>query len=563
LYASYNDQIEFFIVYIREAHPEMLEEESVKGIRDRPKNINERVILAAECVTKFKFTVPMVIDGIDGTVNDDYKAAPVRVTITDRDGKVAYYAGPGPFDFRLNIVEKVIKKLVANDGYMPPLPKPAWGESVKGIRCGLSIDPPNPAIGEEVVAQIRFENTTDRRVALYYESEQADKGLVIKNDEGQALVIEPVRSEFDKFRRRRRGKPVKRIEPGEFFESEIEGRIAAVSKSTASTTDKFNAVFSFQVETDMLGDVEADMRSRVWTGQLSSGICTLQIGLVQQETCISCHDKSDYHHEVIRDCTACHTGKMDTDDFGINKEGCNSCHKRPGLFGRRQITGEGGEFDMFSKHIPGTIKDKHCLTCHNHSQHQDGAVILADPHSGSPWGQTRTEFCLTCHDDNPPKGISFPANTSGSGYDKCSFADSAHAKWLGDQSCSHCHNSHGSPYPSLLRADYIATAKDDIAGDGVFDACWQCHQESRVINEDNSFAHTAALTLNLLTGETQARRSKLIQAATRAPVMSAVTMATSLASIRAPGKLIQLPAWAVISWTRKTSVSRELISLTA
>lgn len=459
----------------------MLEEESVKGVAGRPKNINERIILATACVTKYKLTVPMVIDSIDGIVNDDYKAAPVRVTITDRDGKVAYYAGPGPFDFRLNVVERILKKLVANDGYMPPPPKPVWGEPVKGLRCGLNIDPPNPAIGEEVVAQIRFENTTDRRVTLYYESKQADKGLVIKNDEGQTLVIEPVRSEFDRFRRRRRGGPVKKIEPGEFFENEIEGRIVTVSKSTASVSDKFNAVFNFKVETDMLGDVDADMRARVWTGRLSSGICTLQIGLAQQETCIGCHDKSDYHHEVVRDCTICHVGQVDTEEFDINKKACGQCHPRQNLFGRRQIAGPGGEFAMASKHLSGEIDDKDCLACHDHSQHQNGVVNLVDPHSDTAelWDGTRVEFCLTCHDGSPPAGISFPVKTSGPGYDKSAFADSAHAKWLGDQSCSHCHNSHGSPYLSLLEAEYAAS--------GNYAACWVCHDESRIITERNSF----------------------------------------------------------------------------
>lgn len=100
LYASYNKDVEFLIVYIREAHPDILREDNKTGIVGRPKDINERTILASECVAKYKFTIPMVIDGMDGKVNDDYKAWPVRVTVTDIDGKVAFYAGPGPFDFR-------------------------------------------------------------------------------------------------------------------------------------------------------------------------------------------------------------------------------------------------------------------------------------------------------------------------------------------------------------------------------------------------------------------------------------------------------------------------------
>ena len=111
------------------------------GIVDRPKNIHEGVILATECVTQFKLTIPMVIDGMDGKVNNDYKAAPVRVTVVDIDGKVVFYAGKGPWDFRLGPVERTLRKLIAHQGYMPPPPKPQWGQPVSGLRCGLSIDP--------------------------------------------------------------------------------------------------------------------------------------------------------------------------------------------------------------------------------------------------------------------------------------------------------------------------------------------------------------------------------------------------------------------------------------
>ena len=72
LYASYNDQIQFLIVYIREAHPNLLKEGNKTGIVGRPKTFDERVILASECVSKYKFTLPMVIDSMDGKVNSDY-----------------------------------------------------------------------------------------------------------------------------------------------------------------------------------------------------------------------------------------------------------------------------------------------------------------------------------------------------------------------------------------------------------------------------------------------------------------------------------------------------------
>jgi hypothetical protein len=122
LYASYNDQIEFLIVYIREAHPEMLRAGNKTGIVGRPKDLDERVILATECVSKYKFTIPMVIDAMEGKVNSDYQSWPVRVTVTDIDGKVAYYGGPGPSGFKLPPVDTVAPG-------RPGSNYPRWSES--------------------------------------------------------------------------------------------------------------------------------------------------------------------------------------------------------------------------------------------------------------------------------------------------------------------------------------------------------------------------------------------------------------------------------------------------
>ena len=106
---------------------------------------------------------------------------------------------------------------------------------------------------------------------------------------------------------------------------------------------------------------------------------------------------------------------------------------------------------MASKHIAGTVKDGDCLLCHDNSKHRTGVVSLVDPDSGGakPWTGTRTEFCLTCHDGDPPANISFPAESAGSGYDKSKFVGSTHA--LKGQGCTDCHLPHGSPYPSLLK----------------------------------------------------------------------------------------------------------------
>ena len=448
MYASYNDQIEFLIVYVREAHPEKLKQGNETGIVGRPKNIDERIILATACVNRYKFTIPMVIDGMDGTVNDDYKAAPVRVTVTDIDGKVAFYAGPGPFDFRLPPVERTLKKLIANGGRMPPPPVPQWGQPVNGLRCGLSLEPEELAVGEEVLIRLRIENTTGRPINFYYKPTEAIKHLAINSADGQRLMVEALsrRSRF-----RRRSSPVQRIAPGQAFETEVEGKIVADSDQETFAVGKFNVVYHIETDDETLAQIQPVPTQPVWTGKLSSGVCTIDLDLPRQAGCIDCHGDADYHHKVTWDCAICHIGEVDTDNFGVKNESCAQCHPRDGVYGRRQILGPGGEFDMASKHISGTIEDKDCLLCHDNKQHSTGVVSLIDPDSGGTkaWTGTRTEFCLTCHDGDPPANISFPAKSAGSGYDKSNFRDPAHA--LGEQGCSRCHNPHGSSYPSLLK----------------------------------------------------------------------------------------------------------------
>jgi hypothetical protein len=246
------------------------------GVVGNPKDLQERVILATQCVSRYKFTIPMVIDGMDGKVNRDYDAAPVRVTVVDIDGKVAFYAGRGPADFRIPPVERTLKKLIAHQGHMPPAAAVEWGQPVNGLRCGLSFDPQKLALGEGILVTLRFQNVSDRPLALPYDSAKALKHIAIGNENGSTLRLELLNADLDP-PRRGRGANFQGIRPGENFESEFEARVVAAADAAPSVARTFRAVYRLEISRETLAAVSAGPRVPLWTGTIVSGTCVLQI----------------------------------------------------------------------------------------------------------------------------------------------------------------------------------------------------------------------------------------------------------------------------------------------
>ena len=63
------------------------------------RTFKERLAAAESCCDALKMQVPLLIDGIDDSVGNRYSGHPDRLYVIDRDGKVAYKGGRGPFGF--------------------------------------------------------------------------------------------------------------------------------------------------------------------------------------------------------------------------------------------------------------------------------------------------------------------------------------------------------------------------------------------------------------------------------------------------------------------------------
>jgi hypothetical protein len=117
VYQAYKDHAEFYLVYIREAHPDSIlltlqgKEKKLLKIAQTQK-IDERAEVAQQCVATLNLTMPTLIDREDNQVNAAYGAWPDRLYIIGVDGKIAYQGGPGPRQFRVDEVEKWLKENV-------------------------------------------------------------------------------------------------------------------------------------------------------------------------------------------------------------------------------------------------------------------------------------------------------------------------------------------------------------------------------------------------------------------------------------------------------------------
>ena len=115
---QYKGKIDFYAVYILEAHPtDVWQMQS--NVRDNvlfrsPRDEQERTSVAGACVRKLHIKFPALIDSFDNQVEMAYTGWPDRLYLIQPDGRVAYKSKPGPFGFDPDSLASAIKKIVGN-----------------------------------------------------------------------------------------------------------------------------------------------------------------------------------------------------------------------------------------------------------------------------------------------------------------------------------------------------------------------------------------------------------------------------------------------------------------
>ena len=110
---AFKDKVDFYMVYLREAHP-------TDGWRparhieiEDPKNFGDRAKVAKQCSKALELSVPFLVDDMQDSVGKAYHAHPDRLFILDADGKVAYRGARGPRGFKVEQMEQALKKIIA------------------------------------------------------------------------------------------------------------------------------------------------------------------------------------------------------------------------------------------------------------------------------------------------------------------------------------------------------------------------------------------------------------------------------------------------------------------
>jgi len=116
IYNRFGDQVEFFLVYVREAHPtdgwqvDSNLEDSV--LFRQHQSFEERDQVANTCTLEMKMSIPTLIEEMDNVIDEAYGAAPVRLYVVGADGKVSYHGGAGPHFMDVDEWEQAIESTV-------------------------------------------------------------------------------------------------------------------------------------------------------------------------------------------------------------------------------------------------------------------------------------------------------------------------------------------------------------------------------------------------------------------------------------------------------------------
>ncbi len=120
IYQTYKDRVDFYLVYIREAHPS--DGWQVRSNLDdnleflEPRTEDERAEMASVCMLDLGFKMPMLLDNMENELDTKYAALPERLYVLDKDGKVFFRGIMGSRGFDVDTWLEAVKAQAALTG---------------------------------------------------------------------------------------------------------------------------------------------------------------------------------------------------------------------------------------------------------------------------------------------------------------------------------------------------------------------------------------------------------------------------------------------------------------
>jgi hypothetical protein len=100
----HGDAVSFFIVYIREAHPEdgwvLADNRREQVAVVDPISLDERAAAADACALRLETRIPILLDDVDDAVASAYGGWPDRLALIGAGGRLSYLGEVGPFGFK-------------------------------------------------------------------------------------------------------------------------------------------------------------------------------------------------------------------------------------------------------------------------------------------------------------------------------------------------------------------------------------------------------------------------------------------------------------------------------
>jgi hypothetical protein len=151
IYEAYKDHVNFYLVYIWEAHPidgwHVFSNLNDDVLHANPKNSNERAELAGVCMLNLGFTIPILLDNMQNEVDNKYVDLPERLYVLNKDGEVYYRGIMGSPGFNVDTWFEAIK---------------ITGRRIQRAGCGIIYLPSSTNWQSGHQIRYHFENVKDK-----------------------------------------------------------------------------------------------------------------------------------------------------------------------------------------------------------------------------------------------------------------------------------------------------------------------------------------------------------------------------------------------------------------